>query len=292
MVRMAIGASRVGGRQQRFWWRLGVAILALAAMPGLDPTGLRAQTPSGTAQQPLVAPGSQRHLVLEIQLALTELGYDPGAIDGVLSGATKSAILWFQTDRDLPRDGQATPSLLADLRAAQGRQVATPQPLLTTPQGTTPQGTAPGGDDSVGEPNRDEDFPWRENEPGSAAESDTAVPLDTDTVASEQPAQVAGPAEVVDTARVVVDGWSLRLNGIFAESRPDLVQSMQAYLRSQGGGLTCEIVEEGYRCLTGHGYDLAEAALFNGAARTAPGAPDPYLRAEANAQAQRLGLWR
>ncbi len=284
---MANGASRASGWRQRLWWRPGLVLLVLAAMSGLALTGLRAQTPSGTAQQPLADPGSQRHLVLEIQLALTELGYDPGAIDGVLSGATKGAILWFQTDRDLPRDGQATPSLLADLRAAQGRQVATPQPLLTAPGEA-----APGGDDSVGEPAKDEDFPWREDEPGRAAESDAGLPLDRGTVASHQPVQVAGPAEVVDTARVVVDGWSLRLNGIFAESRPDLVQSMQAYLRSQGGGLTCEIVEQGYRCLTGHGYDLAEAALFNGAARAAPGAPDPYLRAEANAQAQRLGLWR
>ncbi|MGH6895613.1 MAG: peptidoglycan-binding protein [Geminicoccaceae bacterium] len=56
----------------------------------------------------------------ETQRLLTELGYDPGPVDGVYGSKTLRAILAFETDRGLPPTGRPGASLLATLRAASG----------------------------------------------------------------------------------------------------------------------------------------------------------------------------
>ena len=41
-----------------------------------------------------------------VQKRLTELGYDPGPIDGIMGGKTRNAIISFQKDSGLPENGQ------------------------------------------------------------------------------------------------------------------------------------------------------------------------------------------
>ena len=50
--------------------------------------------------------GGDRDLI-EVQLALAELGYDPGEADGILGFATRRALIAFQTDNGLERSGEA-----------------------------------------------------------------------------------------------------------------------------------------------------------------------------------------
>ena len=42
---------------------------------------------------------------IEVQERLTELGYDPGPIDGILGALTRTAVMEFQKDNDLVVDG-------------------------------------------------------------------------------------------------------------------------------------------------------------------------------------------
>lgn len=57
---------------------------------------------------------------------LAELGYDPGAADGVMGPKTTAAIRDFQRDRGLPVTGKATEALAGELKAAAGTGDAGP----------------------------------------------------------------------------------------------------------------------------------------------------------------------
>ena len=52
----------------------------------------------------------------ELEHLLAELNFDPGAIDGVIDGRTRSAISLYQEFAALPVDGAPGPKLLAELR--------------------------------------------------------------------------------------------------------------------------------------------------------------------------------
>ncbi len=72
-----------------------------------DPAAaLAAETPA-----PL-APG----LVEEVQILLTDLGYNPGGIDGVVGPATIEALEQFQRNQGLPVDGELSVDLLNQLQ--------------------------------------------------------------------------------------------------------------------------------------------------------------------------------
>lgn len=64
-----------------------------------------------TQDPPLVRTGRE-----ELQRQLSSLGYDIGAIDGVIGTATRTAVRDFQAKRGLPEDGWATRSLLDRLK--------------------------------------------------------------------------------------------------------------------------------------------------------------------------------
>ena len=51
---------------------------------------------------------ANRSAVSRVQAGLAKLGYDPGPIDGVMGGRTRTAIEDYQEDNDLLVDGRAT----------------------------------------------------------------------------------------------------------------------------------------------------------------------------------------
>lgn len=64
-------------------------------------------------------PTASKHMIENIQIALKDMGYDPGAVDGVYGQKTQQAIRHYQEDHNLVVDGQATPALLDHLKHQQ-----------------------------------------------------------------------------------------------------------------------------------------------------------------------------
>jgi hypothetical protein len=54
------------------------------------------------------------------QAALTQLGFDPGGIDGVVGAGTRKALRAWQTSRNRPADGYLDAATVAALRAEAG----------------------------------------------------------------------------------------------------------------------------------------------------------------------------
>ncbi len=104
------------------------AALAALVLPGLtEPIG--AAPPSGAlgAAQPemetpylitVEAPLSRRDIIAAVQRRLTDLGFDPGPIDGAMGPRTRAAIRDFQESQGLTADGKASTEVLAHLNAA------------------------------------------------------------------------------------------------------------------------------------------------------------------------------
>lgn len=57
---------------------------------------------------------------LAAQAALKQLGYDPGALDGIIGAAARSALRAWQKAQGLPADGYLTPELVERLKTAAG----------------------------------------------------------------------------------------------------------------------------------------------------------------------------
>jgi membrane-bound lytic murein transglycosylase B len=89
-------------------YALGVCYLA-DRMRGAQPI----MTPWPRYEQPLTA--EQR---TQFQTELKSLGYDPGAIDGVLGRKVRSALRMFQKDHGMPADGFPTIEMLGQMTAA------------------------------------------------------------------------------------------------------------------------------------------------------------------------------
>jgi hypothetical protein len=116
---------------------------------------------------------------------------------------------------------------------------------------------------------------------GSSAESNSAAPQ-----------TLSGPPVVRTTAELVVDGRTLELSGIVGQPGP-LVRDMRRFIIQQGGAVSCQQVSDGdYLCRTASGYDVAAAALINGAARAKDNAPQTYRDLQSQAQAQQKGIWQ
>jgi len=91
---------------------------------------------------------------------------------------------------------------------------------------------------------------------------------------------------------LVLDGQSFALDGLQGlPGQP--AQELQGYIAAHGDSVTCQQQPGGqsYVCLLPDGTDVGKAALVNGAARAAPGAPDAYLAQQADAVANRRGIW-
>ena len=59
----------------------------------------------------------------QVQTGLAELGYAPGEITGDMTSATIQAIIQFEKDRGLPRNGALSPALLAEISKMSGDSV-------------------------------------------------------------------------------------------------------------------------------------------------------------------------
>jgi len=58
-----------------------------------------------------------------VQSGLSELGYSPGPVDGVLGDQTRDAIRKFERDRRLPQSGEVSVRLIDELRKVTGLSV-------------------------------------------------------------------------------------------------------------------------------------------------------------------------
>jgi lipoprotein-anchoring transpeptidase ErfK/SrfK len=72
-----------------------------------------------------LVPGMQGDAVRALQERLVALRYDPGKVDGRYGGGLTSAVMAFQKVNGLPRNGRATPEVLAAIAAA-----TDPAPML------------------------------------------------------------------------------------------------------------------------------------------------------------------
>jgi peptidoglycan hydrolase-like protein with peptidoglycan-binding domain len=63
----------------------------------------------------------------QVQTGLAELGYAPGEITGDLTNTTIQAIIQFEKDRGLPRDGAISPALLTEISKMSGDSVVANQ---------------------------------------------------------------------------------------------------------------------------------------------------------------------
>lgn len=60
----------------------------------------------------LLYEGTVGYDVLQLQMILQSLGYDPGPIDGIFGPRTKNAIMRFQRDNGLKVDGIVGPETM------------------------------------------------------------------------------------------------------------------------------------------------------------------------------------
>ncbi len=110
------------------------------------------------------------------------------------------------------------------------------------------------------------------------------------------PASVAGAirgtvSRVPNAATLVVADQRIRLSGI--DPGPQAVLApFEKWVAAQGA-LDCQPEAETgrYRCLTGGGVDVAQAAILNGCGRVGDGAMPAYRDSEAQARNAKRGLW-
>ena len=98
-------------------------------------------------------------------------------------------------------------------------------------------------------------------------------------------------SKVPNGATLVVADQRIRLSGI--DPGPQAVLAPFAKWVEAQGVLDCE-PDAGtgrYRCLTGGGIDVAQAAILNGSGRVGDGAPSVYRDSETLARSARRGLW-
>ena len=75
------------------------------------------QGSNATSDHPVAqASTASKQTVVEIQKGLKDMGYDPGAVDGINGQQTQQAIREYQKDHGLIVDGQATPGLMNHIK--------------------------------------------------------------------------------------------------------------------------------------------------------------------------------
>jgi hypothetical protein len=119
----------------------------------------------------------------------------------------------------------------------------------------------------------------------------TAMPTGPAAQPADLPEVVDGPARVLTTASLEVDGHSVTLAGITGEADA-YAQQLQALIDSKGGAVHCTRHDQAYVCVLRSGIDIALSALYNGGARANADAPATYQSQAKAAQAAGRGLWQ
>ncbi len=120
--------------------------------------------------------------------------------------------------------------------------------------------------------------------------AEPATTLAQPAIPPPEPVTVDHPT-AVDTATLAGSGQTFRLFGLVGTGG-DAVAGLQGYITANGDKVTCQAeAGGGFVCLLPDGTDIAQVALVNGAARTQPDAPEAYRAQEAQAQAERRGVW-
>lgn len=105
------------------------------------------------------------------------------------------------------------------------------------------------------------------------------------------PEAITGPATVVDTATLTVNGQKVQLFGIEGETGV-LADGLQDLITAAGPNVTCQPHDQTYVCTLPNGTDVARAALYNGAARPGQDASDDYRQVSDAAKTAHKGIWR
>jgi endonuclease YncB( thermonuclease family) len=105
------------------------------------------------------------------------------------------------------------------------------------------------------------------------------------------PEAISGPATVVDTATLTVNGQKVALFGIEGETGV-LADGLQDLITAAGPRVTCQPHDQTYVCTLPNGTDVARAALYNGAARPGQDASDDYRQVSDAAKSAHKGIWR
>jgi len=114
--------------------RIGIFAIAVTLSTAATGAAFAAAIPPGMAMMPAAATeavGKQllitvqateeaewratRGIILQVQRTLTDMGYDPGPIDGAIGPSTRRAISGYQKDNDIEEDGRVTEALVASL---------------------------------------------------------------------------------------------------------------------------------------------------------------------------------
>jgi hypothetical protein len=113
-----------------------------------------------------------------------------------------------------------------------------------------------------------------------------------DPHAAPLPEAVSGPADVLDTGTLVVDGQTVPLAGLIGH-KGDLADKMQNAIKAKGPEVSCTLQQGGaYICTLPSGEDIGRSALYNGAAEvTNDASADYHAQADAARDAHR-GIWQ
>jgi endonuclease YncB( thermonuclease family) len=127
----------------------------------------------------------------------------------------------------------------------------------------------------------------------------TAAPPQAGEATGPQTASVAAPntirgkvTRVPNAATLVVGDQRIRLSGIDPGPIEDL-GPFDSWVRGEGELVCTPEAQTGrYRCLTGNGVDVAQAAILNGTGRVGDGALPEYRDSETQARQTHRGLWQ
>ncbi len=155
-----------------------------------------------------------------------------------------------------------------------------------------------------GEPRRsagvqDAARPTSATAPSRTSTGSSAAPPQAGEATGPQTASAAAPntirgkvTRVPNAATLVVGDQRIRLSGIDPGPIDDL-GPFDSWVRGEGELVCTPDAQTGrYRCLTGSGVDVAQAAILNGTGRVGDGALPEYRDSETQARNEKRGLWR
>ena len=122
----------------------------------------------------------------------------------------------------------------------------------------------------------------------------TAQPADPEEQPDEpqrrNPDEVAGVAEVIDTATLRISGKLVRLFGV-EWVRGGQADELTKYLAGRPVRCLPATGSSAFLCSV-NGRDLSEVVLFNGGGRASSEATPDLIAAEDRARSERIGVWK